>query len=155
MAGENKSQLTRIEDGLFGNGHEGLLSRTARIEENLEAVSEAIAETEKSAQETSQVSEASFKNLYDLMTGISAIVDRLATSVEEHHKTEHLSDIVKANPVLKVITESMKDPHFARNVVIFGVVSFVVLHLVSTYIPNVWDWIMTILGLPHFIVPLG
>ena len=65
------------------------------------------------------------------------VIPALKTSVELHHAEPHLWIIVK-------------DPRFWA-VVVGG---FIILHFVSTYIPNIWNVIMLTLGLPGFVIPL-
>ncbi len=149
------TQLDRIENAILGNGHEGLLTRTARIEENLETASKTALEAQESAKLMAQASEQGFSRVYETIDRLTTNVDSLSKSVEAHHKSEHLTDIIKANPTLTVITEAMKKPNFIRNVLIVIFISFITLHLIATYVPNVWDWIMAWLGLPKLVIPLA
>ena len=182
MAG--KTQLDRIEGAIFGNGREGLIAVTARIEENIaeakslaEVATEtnrltaaALAETtEKTAQALSVTAKETadalaklhahynerFDRLDECNDTFKAVLAELSTSITAHEKTEHLADIIKVNPGLVVVTDAMKKPRFFLNVATFGALLFIFLHLVSTYIPNVWDWAMLLLGLPKFVIPTG
>ena len=133
-----KTQLDRIEGAILGNGREGLLTRTARIEEQLKTVVDVAKENNAAALEADT---RAMEHIERISTEISSLVVTVATlsvSVTAHHKTEHLSDLMK------------KKSFWAG---IIG--AFVVLHLLSTYVPNAWDWAMIMLGIPKLVIPIG
>jgi hypothetical protein len=150
-----KTQLDKIESALFGNGREGLIAVTARIEEKLEDARGLADSANNAAERVGAEQAAGFYKTYQAISDLAKTVDTLALSVEAHHKTEHLSDITKANPSVSVFIEWVKNPKFFRDLIIVGTLSFVVLHLISTYVPNLWDWVMILLGLPKLIIPTG
>jgi hypothetical protein len=168
-----KTQLERIEGAIFGNGREGLIAVNARIEENIKAVKEeaenAKNEAVNAAQAAARAAEASktetekvrkeqtegFMHTDQKITILTEKVEKLADSVDAHHKTEHLSDIIKDNPSLKVITEWMKKPNFLISVAVFLMVVYVILHIIATYVPNVWNGIMLLIKLPSLSIPLN
>lgn len=143
-----KSQLSRIEDGLFGNGHEGLLARTARMEENLKHIGDDVIDNAKISKENSnnaiQVAQKALEKLDEhavLLSSLDRHITAVKTSVDIHHKTMHLADI-------------LKKPKFYITVVSVYFVSFIILHLIATYVPNVWDWLMKLIGLPNLLIPV-
>jgi hypothetical protein len=143
-----KTQLSRIEDGLFGNGHEGLLSRTARMEENIKhigddvIVNSALADAaNKKAIATAEAALQKFDEHAILLSKMDGHITNLTTSVDTHHKSLHLLDV-------------LKKPKFYWSVVTIYLVSFIILHLIATYVPDVWDWLMKLFGLPGLIIPL-
>jgi NAD/NADP transhydrogenase alpha subunit len=150
-----KTQLDRIEGAIFGNGREGLIAVTARIEENIEEARGMAEASKTEAQGVRAEQAAGFQNVYLSIGALTRTVETLGLSVDAHHKTEHLSDVMKSTPALVVILDWMKNPKFIRDLIIGGVTSFIVLHVVSTYLPNVWDWAMLLLGLPKFVIPIG
>ena len=73
LAHVDAAQMTHVENALYGNGREGLISRTARIETSLEAA----------AANTARNSEG--------ITKLLTATEELKASIEVHHKSPHLS----------------------------------------------------------------
>ena len=137
MTTVSTKQLDRIENAIIGNGHEGLLARTARIEEKLIAAAIAAEEAKKAALETSEKSEKEIGKMASATRDLAESVIKLETAVEAHVKMDHLTEMIRKKEFWAVI-----------------VVGFIFLHIVSTYVPSVWDWIMTMVGLPSLSLPI-
>lgn len=137
-------QLDRIESAILGNGHEGLLARTARIEEQTKAIDEKVDLAADAAREAKiaandaavSANEAVIKAAKSI-SDLAVVVGKLDVSVQAHHNTDHLSTLIR------------KKEFWAALVVIY-----IILHVVATYVPNVWDGIMTLVGLPKLILPI-
>ena len=138
------AQLDRLEQAILGNGHEGLLVRTARIEESLIALRDDVKvlndsavinmeEAEASRKESMERFEQSASSLRELV----GTVKTLAVKVDIHHSTQHLAEL-------------LKKPKFYA-FIFFG---FIVLHIVSTYVPGVLDFGLALVGLPKLPVPV-
>jgi hypothetical protein len=150
-----RTQLDKIEGALYGNGREGIIAVVARIEEKLEDT-RGLAESAIQAAEKVGTEQADgFLKTYKAINELTKTVEHLAVSVEAHHKTEHLSDIVKANPTVSVFVDWLKSPKFFRNFIIAGTLSFIALHIIATYFPIIWDWVFIFIGLPKLAIPLG
>ncbi len=118
-----QEQLDRIENAILGNGREGLLARTARIEEKLEA-------TIKLAEETKDESGATIIRIEESIEKVTGLVNELTSSVKSHHETIHLSNLLKKKEFW---------------VIVF--VGYIALHMISTYVPSLWNLIAASLGL--------
>ena len=134
----SSAQLDRIESAILGNGHEGLIARTARIEENLETVGEAAKGAKEAAERANEKAEISAEDSKAVMHKLELGMTKLESTVINHIGTDHLSVLMK------------KKQFWA--IVIFG---FISLHLIATYVPNVWDWIVVLLGIPKLVIPIG
>lgn len=124
-------QLDRIENAIIGNGREGLLGRTARIEERLNTVDDLVEEAKKTA-------ETEISELKKLMHQLEINVIELGGALKTHIGTDHLSVLMRKKQFWAVI-----------------VVLFITLHIIATYIPNLWDAIMMLVGLPKLVIPLN
>jgi hypothetical protein len=133
-----KTQLDRLESAIIGNGREGLIAQVARIDERSENIEKMSNRAIGAAEDVAKASEEGFIKTYQVINELTINVNKIASSVEAHHKTEHFSELLKK-----------------RSFYIIVVVGFVVLHLVATYTPNVWDFLMALLGLPHLIIPIA
>lgn len=111
-------KLRHIEDAIYGNGHEGINVRLARIEENVEASTVLVRDN---AAQVTRLIEAAAK---------------LDASVETHHAKDHLSDLMKKKGFWAIV-----------------VIAFIVLHFVSTYFPDMLNFLLTLVGLPHLPAP--
>ena len=138
MAASTNKQLDRIEAAILGNGHEGLIARTARIEENLETVAAAANGAKEAAERANEKAEISAEDSKAVMRKVELSITKLEATVASHISTDHLSVLMKKKEFWAAI-----------------IIGFIALHIVSTYIPNLWDWIAVLLGLPKLIVPLG
>ena len=138
MAASTNKQLDRIEAAILGNGHEGLIARTARIEENLETVAAAANGAKDAAERANEKAEISAEDSKVVLHKVELSVARLEATVVNHISTDHLSTLMKKKEFWAAI-----------------IIGFIALHIISTYIPNLWDWIAVLLGLPKLIVPLG
>jgi restriction endonuclease Mrr len=90
-----QSQIDRIEKHLVGNGREGLLAQTARIEQKVISVEASALDAKIVALETKEMAEA---RLDELLTKLTILVNDtvvLTKSVDEHHKSEHFADMIK------------------------------------------------------------
>ena len=98
----SSTQLDRLEQAILGNGHEGLLVRTARIEESLIGLKDDIKviydssvitseEVETSRKESMERFEQSATSLRELV----GTVKTLAIKVDIHHSTQHLADTLQ------------------------------------------------------------
>lgn len=145
----NKTQLDRIESALIGNGREGLIARTARMEEQLKvavsAASDAKSEAEKARATAEVLSDLLAEKHNELSSDISSIHNdvklslvQLTASVTAHHNSTHLAEVMKKKSFW---------------VTIIG--AYVFLHLIATYVQNAWDWLMLMLGIPKLIIPLA
>jgi hypothetical protein len=126
-----KEQLDKIEKALIGNGREGLIPRMARIEEKIETSTNLSKEAKESSEKASEKADHAIDEL-------KIAVIKLEGIVTSHIKTEHLSALMK------------KKEFWA-----FIVVGYIALHFISTYIPNLWNIIATLVGLPKLEIPLG
>lgn len=137
-------QLDRIESAILGNGHEGLIARTARIEEQtksidekVDAAAQAAKEAKLAASDAAVAANEAVTKAAESITDLASVVKQLDFSVQAHHNTDHLSTLIR------------KKEFWAALVVIY-----IILHVVATYVPNVWDGIMTLVGLPKLILPI-
>jgi hypothetical protein len=119
-------QLEHVIKVVDGNG-EGLRSRTARIEENIKATTDLTRQTAENVEKISTQ-----------ITAFALDMQALGISVKEHHATDHFAGLIKK-------------PKFWA-VVVGG---FIALHLISTYLPNVWNLVATLLGYPYLNLPLA
>lgn len=142
------NQLDRIEAAIIGDGKEGLLGRTARIEEKLIAVAKSADIAQSKADEVARITAAvaeavtektdrTISKTEDLLNALTISVVKLTASVEEHHKTEHFSDLLKKRSFYLTI--------------FFG---FIIMHFIATYVPNLWDGAMYLIGVPKLVIPL-
>lgn len=69
---------------------------------------------------------------------LAKIVEKVSVSMEAHHAKDHLSDLIKKKGFWAVLA-----------------IVFLVLHFVSTYIPNALDWGLRLIGLPALQIPLN
>jgi len=141
---EHKEQLDRIEDtvdkagkAIFGNGSEGLIARTARIEERLISAAENSVEAKEISKDLSEKTDKNLSKLTDNLTSLTQNVIRLTDSVNIHHGTEHLSELMKKKSFWLLIF-----------------IGLIAMHMIATYVPNVWDGAMMLLGLPKLVLPL-
>lgn len=118
FAGIVTDKLKHIEDAIYGNGHEGINVRLARIEENVEASTVLVRDN---ASQVTKLIEAAAK---------------LDASVEAHHAKDHLSDLSRKKSFWALI-----------------IMGFIALHFVSTYIPDMLNFLLTLVGLPHLPAP--
>jgi KaiC/GvpD/RAD55 family RecA-like ATPase len=126
MLEDCKALLTSIQDTLNGNGHEGMKSRMARIEENIES--------------TSQVTRSNAEQLSALIlvvTKLELTVAALDKSVTAHHKDKHFKDLLAQKSFWAYLISG-----------------FIALHIISTYVPFAWDWVMRLVGLPALVIPI-
>ena len=135
---EESTQLDRIEDAILGNGREGLLDRTARIEEKVITIDESATEAKTLATEYAKKSGEAVEKVANSVGELSTTVSRLTDTMVQHIGTDHSSVLIRKKAFWMLI-----------------VVGFISLHLVSTYVPNVWDALMVFLGLPKLVIPLS
>jgi hypothetical protein len=106
-----EKQLERIEKAIIGNGHEGLIARTARIEENVDSVMES--------------NDEAIKKLNIAASALSSLTTdlRLLTqSVFEHHKAEHFSDLIKKKSFWFIVASAFIVMHSISTALELGVV---------------------------------
>jgi hypothetical protein len=133
MAGKTaNAQLDRIEGALIGNGREGLIARTARIEEKLITAANLAQDAKTAAISAAEKTEVAFDRAAQEIGSLAKVVDRLGLSVEAHHNTEHLAAL-------------LKKPKFYLALVVL----FVIMHEVSTAlqfgIPALWQLILKLI----------
>ncbi len=133
----NKSQLDRIEGALIGNGREGLLARTARIEERLEATAESTNAAKDAADLAARKADEASMRALNSANALAVNVEKMNDLLVKHVEMAHLASMMKKKSFW---------------VSIF--MGFVILHLVSTYMPNLWDAVMIFLGIPKLIIPI-
>jgi Cu/Ag efflux pump CusA len=131
-------QLDRIEAAIIGNGHEGLLARTARIEEALKAVNSSAVEANEAAEKAAEKAENAATRAADAVNKLALSVTELQSVTKTHLGTDHLSVMMKKKEFWAVI-----------------VIGYIALHVIATYVPNVWDWIAVLLGIPKLVLPIG
>jgi len=129
-------QLDRIEAAL-GNGDDSLIIRTARIEEKI-IMAAAIAEDAKvaaikAAEKADQASTRAADAVYQLAITVKGLEGMLGT----HLGTDHLSVLMKKKSFWMLI-----------------ILGFISLHLIATYVPNMWDGLMLLVGLPKLQLPI-
>jgi hypothetical protein len=107
-------KIDRIENAVIGNG-QGLISRTARIEENLKSVAANAEEAKSVAEEAKDAAEERFDIMLEKLGKLVNDTVVLTESVDKHHKSEHFADMVKK-------------PKFLLTVLAF----FVVAHEIAT-----------------------
>ena len=137
MAAKDNPQLDRIEAAILGNGHEGLIARTARIEEKLETTAEDVIEAKDAAANAANKAKEAFEKTTEITTKLMTSIIQLEESVKTHHASEHLSTLVKKKQFWTVI-----------------IVGYIVLHILATYVPNVWDWLVVLVGVPRLSLPI-
>jgi len=125
------SQLDRIEGALIGNGREGLLARTARIEEQIKAARELAGDAKTAAVEAAEEARTTSKEAIDAIHKVAIDVTAIGVAVTAHHKQKHLADL-------------LKEPKFYAILI----VAYITLHSISTYAPSAWAWLMKLVGLP-------
>jgi chromosome segregation ATPase len=143
VATSNKEQLDRIEKAIIGNGNEGLLARTARIEERLENAAKSrteIKEEQKKLvtnnQEAIENTNSAIRKIETSVNEICMNYNNLQTTLEMHLATEHIAKLIK------------------RKSFWIGIVAtLIVVNLIALYLPNIWDIIIRMLGLPGLIIP--
>ena len=135
---ETKKQLDRIENAIIGNDHEGLLARTARIETRLDRLSQDTCEAKDAAKSASNKSDELCSKAIDAVHELTVNLTKLKDQLETHVGTDHLSVLMKKKEFWTLI-----------------ILGFISLHLLVTYLPNVWDWVMVVVGLPRLIIPLN
>jgi hypothetical protein len=133
-----KTQLDRIESAIIGNGHEGLLARTARIEEQQKVSAIAIEQAKIAADKAAEKAEETAIKALDSANTLSINVTRMNEALITHMGTDHLSVLIKKKSFWTLI-----------------IVGYIALHIVSTYVPSLWDWWMLFLGIPKLVIPLG
>lgn len=126
-----QKQLDRIENAIIGNGTEGLLARTARIEERLVSAASEAEDAKTTALETAKTASSAIERA-------EVQIMELTSAVKSHVGTDHLSVMMKKKEFWAIIF-----------------ILYVALHLIATYVPNVWDWIMVLLGIPKLLIPLN
>jgi seryl-tRNA synthetase len=152
-------QLDRIEDAIIGNGHEGLLARTARIEEKLTSIVKAqddaaeereeikitalatasavAVKAEETAEALSKKVEEEIKNSSNLINDLTMSLMKLGNLLEAHLKTDHLSEMIKKKSFWIVV-----------------IVILMAMNVIALYVPNIWDFIVKMLGIPKLTIPL-
>jgi hypothetical protein len=126
------TQLDRIEGmvnkqdvSINGNGHEGLKTKTARIEENLEAMIISI----KAISDCNKDNAENLKKLAEIVTALNTVVT-------DHLKSVHLISLLQKK--------------LFWGGVVLGIVA---LNLLTTYVPNIVNIILTFFNIP-FQLPL-
>jgi hypothetical protein len=121
----DSEQLTRIEHKLFGNGSEGLLMSFARMQENLEALT-------NSLKASSDCNEKNIANIAKLTDA----VDKLNIVVDSHIKSVHLNNLMQKR--------------WFWGILFIGII---LVNSLSTYVPNLLNAFFTWAGIP-FQLPL-
>jgi hypothetical protein len=129
-------QLDRIEKALIGNGQRGLLDRVARNEENISEIKQDVGGVKTDALQEKLRSDSAIAKLADSVNLLTINIDRLGTTVTSHLGTDHLSVLMKKKSFWVLIAVGM-----------------IALHMIATYVPNVWDGAMLLLGLPKLQLP--
>jgi len=132
-----KSQLDRIEDAISGNGREGLLDRTARIEERIVSIACLAEDAKNSSIEAAVKSEAAVTKVAETVQTLAISATKLSEALATHLGTDHLSTLIRKKSFWMLI-----------------VVGYIALHLVSTEVPSLWDALMVFLNLPKLAIPL-
>lgn len=131
-------QLDRIEAAVLGNGHEGLLARTARIEEKLITSAQLAADAKEAAEIAAREARETVVRALDSSNALSLNVVSMNELLKAHLGTDHLSQLMKKKSFWVLI-----------------VIIFITLHLVSTYVPNLWDALMLYMGIPKLVIPIS
>ena len=112
--------ISRIEKGLFGNGREGLLDRTTRLEEATKNISENVSTLSLSVQKTSE-------SILLLSKGIEDLKDIL----DKHCQTPHLYVLMQK----KVFWGGM-------------LLAIILINTLTSYAPMAINALLTGLGIP-------
>lgn len=147
----DKGQLDRVEAAILGNGHEGLLVRQARMEETITAIKDDIKDVAAKAVDANEAALSAGQEAIKKFQEASVALNDLGKDVKGFGtKVDDLAKEVKAHTDSIHLAKLLKDRKFWAAIV--G--GYIVLHLIATYIPNFWDWIMLLVGLPKWMVPL-
>ena len=145
MGSPYKDQLDRIEKALIGNGREGLIAQTARIEESQKATTELAREARNAASiaavkasDAAEKADDAVEKAANVVTQLSYIVTTVNADLMRHVGTDHISVLIKKKGFWTLI-----------------VLGFITLHLLATYVPNLWDGLMILLGIPKLVLPLN
>jgi len=130
-------QLERIENAIIGNGREGLLDRTARIEENLKTTQEQVEDAKLAAIRAEEKTDTAIAKVLENVSTLAVNMVTMTNTLTTHLGTDHLSVL-------------MKKKHFW----VLLVSGFILLHIISEYVPGLWDAGMMFLGLPKLIISI-
>jgi len=122
---EASDQIDRIENGIYGNGRKGLLERTTDLEAN-------ILHTEEDVRILYKSLDALTNNTQKFIEGMNAF----KATMETHCNAPHLNTLIQKKSFWGVMF-----------------LAVVLVNVLSTYIPNVINIILTGLGIP-FQLPL-
>lgn len=131
------TQLDRIEAAIIGNGREGLLGRTARIEEKLVVQTSIATEAKITAELACASADRAARDAEKNISVLAISINKLTEVVDAHHKKEHFSELIKKKSFLVSVA-----------------LVVIVLQLITMYLPNLWDAIVITLGAPHLTIPL-
>ncbi|OGO12747.1 MAG: hypothetical protein A2Y53_04950 [Chloroflexi bacterium RBG_16_47_49] len=135
MVAPYKEQLNRIEAAL-GFGDDSLAIRTARIEENLKTAAGLASDAKNAADRAAEKADLAVTRAADTVHLLALTVTRLEGTLGSHIGTDHLSVLMKKKSFWMLI-----------------VLGFISLHLISTYVPSIWDGIVLMLGIPKLLLP--
>jgi hypothetical protein len=122
---QSDETLDRIEKKLFGNGSEGLLMTFARMQENLESLTNSI-------KETSECNKENAKNIKDL----TDVVSKLNDTTTAHINSLHFAKLLQKKWFWGIL-----------------IVGILLVNTLSTYVPNLLNAFFTWAGIP-FQLPL-
>jgi hypothetical protein len=135
---ESDKKLERIEAAILGNGHEGLMVRTARIEEKVTSIADKADEASKNAILAADKAQVAGDKAEELVSRLAIEVTEIGDALKSHLGTDHLSSLMRQKGFWVLI-----------------VLGFISLHLIATYVPNMWDFAMGLLGIPKLIIPIA
>src|SRR4030042_4582364 len=145
MASPYKDQVDRIEKALIGNGREGLIAQTARIEECQKATAELAKEARNAAgiaavkaSEAAEKADDAVTKAANTVNTLALTVNTISNALTAHTGTDHISVLMRKKGFWTLI-----------------VLGFITLHLLATYVPNLWDGLMVLLGIPKLILPIN
>jgi len=130
-------QLDRIEAAIIGNGQEGLLARTARIEEKLKTAADLAEGAKVAAEEAAEKADTAVTRAANAVNLLTQTVTKLEGMLSSHIGTDHLSVLMRKKSFWTLI-----------------IIGYVSLHLIATYVPNLWDTIVIFLGIPKLVLPI-
>lgn len=127
----------KLVDVVYGNGHDGLLQRTVRIEETahqlVEGQARNAAERKEEAALAKEAADESMNESKEFRITISKAVDEIKALVIDHHKDTKL--------------HTPEGLLLRKNVLLYIMLAFLVIHTLLPHDINVWNLITKFFGL--------
>lgn len=127
---ECREKLTKIEATINGNGHDGLKSRMARIEENLDVSAEV---TKENAINFNNFTIKISEDIQNLLIAVT----KMEESITSHKNSLHFKDLMKKKSFYAII-----------------VLGVFILIIVAMYAPGIFNGALVALGLPKLTLPV-